>query len=84
MRFFGVIGVLFNLFGVIALLSMFFSVLVLNNTLEEVNVLLSTAFIFIAGGFQSLFFGLLANLAVKTGDRKSIRNVENGSKEKLI
>ncbi len=84
MHFFGVIGIVFNLFGVIALMSMFFSVLVLNHTLEEVNVLLSTAFIFIAGGFQSLFFGLLANLAVKTGDRKSVRSVENGSKEKLI
>ena len=38
-----------------------------------------TAFIFVAGGFQSLFFGLLANLAVQTGDRKSIQMVENGS-----
>jgi len=76
MHFFGTIGIVFNLFGVIALLSMFFSVLVLNNTLEEVNVLLSTSFIFIAGGFQSLFFGLLASMAVNTGDRKSIRNVE--------
>jgi len=83
MHFFGTIGIVFNLFGVITLLSMFFSVLVFNNTLEEVNVLLSTAFIFIAGGFQSLFFGLLANLAVKTGDRKSIRMVENGSRKKL-
>jgi len=83
MHFFGTIGIVFNLFGVITLLSMFFSVLVLNNTLEEVNVLLSTAFIFIAGGFQSLFFGLLANLAVKTGDRKSIGTVENGSTKKL-
>ncbi len=83
MHFFGTIGIVFNFFGVFALLSMFFSVLVLNNTLEEVNVLLSTAFIFIAGGFQSLFFGLLANMAVQTGDRKSVRNVENGSTEKL-
>lgn len=83
MRFFGTIGIVFNLFGVITLLYMFFSVLVLRNTLEEVNVLLSTAFIFIAGGFQSLFFGLLANLAVKTGDRKSIGTVENGSGKKL-
>ena len=83
MHFFGTIGIVFNLFGVITLLYMFFSVLVLRNTLEEVNVLLSTAFIFIAGGFQSLFFGLLANLVVKTGDRKSIGTVENGSGEKL-
>ena len=81
MHFFGTIGIVFNLFGVFALLSMFFSVLVLNNTLEVVNVLLSTAFIFIAGGFQSLFFGLLANMAVQTGDRKSVRNVENGFTE---
>ncbi|MCH7679907.1 glycosyltransferase family 2 protein [candidate division KSB1 bacterium] len=83
MHFFGTIGIVFNLFGVITLLYMFFSILVLRNTLEEVNVLLSTAFIFIAGGFQSLFFGLLANLVVKTGDRKSIGTVENGSGEKL-
>ncbi len=81
MHFFGTIGIVFNLFGVITLLYMFFSILVLRNTLEEVNVLLSTAFIFIAGGFQSLFFGLLANLVVKTGDRKSIGTVENGSGE---
>jgi len=83
MHFFGTIGIVFNLFGVITLLYMFFSVLVLRNTLEEVNVLLSTAFIFIAGGFQSLFFGLLADLVAKTGDRKSIGTVENGSGEKL-
>lgn len=81
MHFFGTLGIAFNLFGVITLFSMLYSILVLNNTLEEINVLLSTAFIFIAGGFQSLFFGLLANMSVKTGDRKSIRKVEKMQKQ---
>ncbi|MCH8956675.1 hypothetical protein IIA28_15350 [candidate division KSB1 bacterium] len=63
---------MFNVFGVAALLSILYCVGILEYTLEEINVLLSTAFIFLAGGFQSFFFGLLAEIVVKTGDRTRI------------
>ena len=72
MHFFGLLGIMFNVFGVAALLSILYCVGILEYTLEEINVLLSTAFIFLAGGFQSFFFGLLAEIVVKTGDRTRI------------
>ena len=72
MHFFGLLGIVFNVFGVAALLSILYCVGILEYTLEEINVLLSTAFIFLAGGFQSFFFGLLAEIVVKTGDRTRI------------
>ena len=72
MHFFGLLGIVFNVFGVAALLSILYCVGILEYTLEEINVLLSTAFIFLAGGFQSFFFGLLAQIVVKTGDRTRI------------
>ncbi|MCH8021556.1 glycosyltransferase family 2 protein [candidate division KSB1 bacterium] len=72
MHFFGLLGIVFNVFGVAALLSILYCVGILEYTLEEINVLLSTAFILLAGGFQSFFFGLLAQIVVKTGDRTRI------------
>jgi glycosyltransferase involved in cell wall biosynthesis len=75
--FFGALAVGFNVAGMAILGIMLFCWTVLGFSLEEINVLLATAFIFIAGGFQSLFFGLIADTVVRTGDRKSIRSIEN-------
>ncbi|TDI65263.1 MAG: glycosyltransferase [Bacteroidetes bacterium] len=72
MHFFGLLGIMFNVFGVMTLLSILYCVGILEYTLEEINVLLSTAFILLAGGFQSFFFGLLAKIVVQTGDRTRI------------
>ncbi|MFQ5632702.1 MAG: glycosyltransferase family 2 protein [bacterium] len=72
MRFFGLLGIVFNLSGVLALFSILYCVGILRYTLEDINVLLSTAFILLAGGFQSFFFGLLAKIVVKNGDRTRI------------
>ncbi|RMD93251.1 MAG: glycosyltransferase [Calditrichaeota bacterium] len=72
-HFFGLLGLLFNLFGGIALISIIYSLTKLHFQLSETNVLLSTAFLFFAGGFQLLFFGLIANMVIKTGDRKNIK-----------
>jgi len=72
MHFFGLLGIVFNISGVVVLISILYCVGILGYTLEEINVLLSTAFILLAGGFQSFFFGLLAQIVVKTGDRTRI------------
>ncbi|MFQ5676053.1 MAG: glycosyltransferase family 2 protein [bacterium] len=72
MRFFGLLGITFHFFGILALFSILYCVSILGYTLEDINVLLSTAFILLAGGFQSFFFGLLAQIVVRTGDRTRI------------
>jgi len=73
LRFFGSLGILFNLLGLLTLLTMMFCVGVLNFPFEDINVLLSTTFLFFAAGFQLLIFGLIANMVIKTGDKQDLR-----------
>ncbi len=69
LHFFGSLGFLFNFVGFMLLLAMMYCVAALHFTLAEINVLLSTTFLFFAAGFQMLFFGLIANMVVKSGDK---------------
>ena len=71
-HFFGALAVLFNAIGLGIIGVMFYFLVVRGFSLEELNVLLATAFIFTAGGFQSFFFGLIADMVVRTGERKSV------------
>lgn len=73
LHFFGGLGIFFNLIGFLTLLFMVYSVGVLNYTLADINVLLSASFLFFAAGFQLLFFGLIANMVVKTGDKQNLK-----------
>lgn len=73
LHFFGGLGILFNLLGLLTLLTMMFCVGALNFALEDINVLLSTTFLFFSAGFQLLFFGLIANMVIKTGDKQDLR-----------
>jgi glycosyltransferase involved in cell wall biosynthesis len=77
LHFFGGLGVLLNLVAFLILLSMVYCVGFLNFTLADINVLLSTAFLFFAAGFQLFFFGLIANMVVKTGDKRDLKLYEN-------
>lgn len=71
LHFFGRLGLLLNGCGILAMAAMVHSALRPERAASEINVLLSTTFLFLAGGFQLLFFGLVANVVVKTGDRRN-------------
>ncbi|MFQ5825239.1 MAG: glycosyltransferase family 2 protein [bacterium] len=77
LHFFGGLGIFFNLIGFLTLLIIVYCVGVLNYTLADINVLLSTSFLFFAAGFQLLFFGLIASMVVKTGDKQDLKLHEN-------
>ena len=73
LHFFVGLGILFNLLGLLTLLIMMYFVGALNFALEDINVLLSTTFLFFAAGFQLFIFGLIANMVIKTGDKQDLR-----------
>jgi glycosyltransferase involved in cell wall biosynthesis len=70
-HFFGMLGFLFNIFGSMALLWSMWLVVGGKYELSAINVPLSLSFLLIAAGFQFVFYGLLANIVVRTGDRKN-------------
>lgn len=72
LRFFGKIGIWFLLFGVVSILWMLDRLYLFNKPLADINILLVSLFLFIATGIQFFVWGLLADLIVKTGKRKSI------------
>lgn len=75
-HFFGKLGFCLNLFGLIALFVCGYFLLQGNYDLANLNVLFSLAFLMITAGFQLLFFGLIANMVVKTGEKKNGRLME--------
>jgi len=72
LRFFGRIGVLFIFFGIISSLWILYRIYLFDKPLIDINILLTSVFLFIATGFQFIVWGLLADLIVKTGKRKSL------------
>ncbi len=68
-HFFGMLGFIFNLIGTIALAISGYFLLTRVYDLTELNVFVSFAFLMLASGFQFIFYGLIANLVVKTGDK---------------
>lgn len=68
-HFFGMLGFMFNLIGSIALAISGYFLLTRVYDLTELNVFVSFAFLMLASGFQFIFYGLIANLVVKTGDK---------------
>ncbi len=75
-HFFGMLGFVFNLAGVIALgISGYFMFIGIYD-LAGLNVLVSLAFLLLASGCQFFFYGLIANMVVKTGDKKNDQLVE--------
>ncbi len=72
LRYFGKVGSIFVGFGMFSIFWMLYRIFMINKPLGDINILLTSVFLFIATGFQFFFWGLLADLIVKTGKRKSI------------
>ncbi len=65
LRFFGKVGVLLGCISFVVLLAA-----LREFGAENLNVLITLSFLFLAAGFQFIFFGLLAKLIVESGVRK--------------
>lgn len=74
--FFGKLGFFFNLFGLMTLIVCVYFIILENYDLSGINVLISLAFLFIAAGCQLIFYGLIANMVVKTGEDKNNQIIE--------
>ena len=84
LRFFGKIGTWFLLSGFGSILWILYRVYLFNKPLTDVNILLTSVFLFMATGIQFFVWGLLADLIVKTGKRKSIYLTESPSNGKNL
>jgi glycosyltransferase involved in cell wall biosynthesis len=73
LHFFGALTLLFNFLGVGTLLYSGFYLAQYRLATEELNVLMSLGFLFVAAGINFLLFGLIANMVVKTGKKRDER-----------
>jgi len=81
LRYFGKIGSLFILVGFIASIWTLLRLCFFDKPIVDTNILLTSIFLFLATGVQFFVWGLLADLIVKTGKRKSIYLTEYLSKD---
>jgi glycosyltransferase involved in cell wall biosynthesis len=72
LRFFGKLGGLFLILGVVLAGWVGYRMIVTRAPLGEFNVLITMVFLLAVAGFQFLFYGLVASLIVKTGQRRGI------------
>ena len=72
LRFFGKIGLWLNFFALLGTLWTGYMMGIKQVPLMDVNVLLTLTFLLWVAGFQFLFFGLVAALIVKTGERRGV------------
>ena len=77
LQFFGSIGILSIVLGCATIFWVMSRLLIYKFPVIENNVLVTLAFLLFACGIQFLFFGLLADLIVKTGKRKRLYLLEN-------
>jgi dolichol-phosphate mannosyltransferase len=70
LHFFGALTLLFNGLGITTLLVLVFNMAQNRLMTEELNVLMSLAFLLISAGINFLLFGLIANMVVKTGQKR--------------
>lgn len=70
-HFFGMLGFLFNLAGALTLGWCAYWVATDVYHFAGINVPISFAFLMIASGVQFVFFGLIASMVVKTGDKQN-------------
>ena len=75
-HFFGMLGLVSNLIGISALIK--FASLAISgiHDPENINVLLSLAFLMLASGCQFIFLGLIASMVVKTGEKQNSKLTE--------
>jgi glycosyltransferase involved in cell wall biosynthesis len=79
-HFFGIIGAALIFLAMALTGWMFYEVLMRAAPQEEFNNLLTIAFLFFAAGFQMFFVGLLAELIVKTGQRREVYLLDRSAK----
>ncbi|MFQ5601681.1 MAG: glycosyltransferase family 2 protein [bacterium] len=79
-HFFGMLGFLMNAFGLGILTLSGYLWLKQIYDLSQLNVFISLSFLLIASGCQFIFYGLIANMVVKTGDEKNKKLLEFYSK----
>jgi len=72
LRFFGAIGAWIISFGVVAGFWVVYKMIFDKLTIVTLNVPATLVFLMITAGVQLLFFGLVASLIVKTGERRGI------------
>ncbi|UCE05481.1 MAG: glycosyltransferase family 2 protein [bacterium] len=84
LRFFGKVGTLFIIFGFISILWILYRIYLFNKPLIDINILLISLFLFFATGVQFFVWGLLADLIVRTGKRKSVYLTDSGSNGKGV
>lgn len=82
LRFFGKIGALFITFGLMSILWMMYRVYLFHKPMIDINILLTSLFLFMATGVQFFVWGLLADLIVRTGKRRSVYLTESPLKGK--
>lgn len=70
MRFFGKIGLVFHGLALLGTVWMGWHMLHFNVPFENLNIVLTTLFLFWIAGFQMILLGLVGSLIVKTGDRR--------------
>jgi glycosyltransferase involved in cell wall biosynthesis len=73
LHFFGTLTLLFNSLGIATLLYAAFQTMRNRLLTEELNVLMSLGFLLIAAGINFLLYGLIANMVVKTGQKRDER-----------
>jgi len=81
-HFFGAIGMTSMFVGSLLVMAMIFLAIVRYAQNPDLNVLLTTAFLYIVSGFGFIVLGLLATLIVATGTRKHIYHVDGQDKTK--
>ena len=84
LRFFGKVGAWFLIFGFFSILWILYRLYLFDKPLIDVNILLISVFLFMATGVQFFVWGLLADLIVRTGKRKSIYLTEQPSNGKGV
>ena len=78
LHFFGTIGVTLLTLSTALMVWMFTQVLISVAPPETFNNFLTITFLFVATGFQMLFVGLLGELIVRTGQRRSVYLLDQG------
>jgi hypothetical protein len=84
LRFFGKIGTWFLVSGFVSILWILYRVYLFHKPLIDVNILLTSVFLFMVTGVQFFVWGFLADLIVKTGKRKSIYLTESPTNGKGV
>ncbi len=69
-RFFGKIGVWFFFFGIVGSLWMGYIIFIQKVQIVDLNVIMTVLFLLWVAGFQFIFIGFVANLIVRTGNRR--------------